>query len=178
MHGRICARTLLTAILLLSLLAPFATAQEPKPLELPKAPEEASAAGCSPQVVGGPDDFGYTYRDSAQPDGPAYKWVEIDGIGTAVLLDDDDHDGPFPIGFPFNFYGNNYTEFYIQSNGVLNFDDAYIPLANECPLPTPGDSNNLIALMWDDMDPGDTSDPVYYQSFAAGPSSSTTPAPI
>jgi len=36
-------------------------------------------------------------------------------------LADDDFEGPFPIGFTFNFYGNQYTDFYIQSNGMINF---------------------------------------------------------
>jgi uncharacterized repeat protein (TIGR01451 family) len=168
MSARVLVRSLLAVVLLIGLLAPLATAQDQPSVEKARELDEAPGPGYGPLAVGGPDAFGYTYRDSAQADGPAYDWVELAYSGTSVFLDDDNYDGPFPIGFAFNFYGNDYTEFYIQSNGVLNFDDLYITLGNECPLPVSGDYNNLIALLWDDLDPGDTSDPVYYQSFAAG----------
>jgi uncharacterized repeat protein (TIGR01451 family) len=167
MNVRVLVRTLLATVLLISLLAPFATAQDQPSVEKPKEPDEAPDPGYGPLSAGGPDTFGYTFRDSAQPDGPAYDWVEIGGTGTAVLLGDDDSDGPFRIGFSFDFYGGDYTEFYINSNGFLSFGSGSTDLTNSCPLPSTDTPHNLIALMWDDMDPGDTNDPVYYQSFAA-----------
>lgn len=41
--------------------------------------------------------------------------------GTAVPLTDDAFAGPFPIGFTFNFYGVNYTNFYVSANGYIGF---------------------------------------------------------
>ena len=41
--------------------------------------------------------------------------------GTAVPLNDDASAGPFPIGFTFNYYGTNYTNFYISANGFIGF---------------------------------------------------------
>ena len=41
--------------------------------------------------------------------------------GTPISLSDDDVQGPFPIGFTFQFYGNNYTDFYVVSNGWIGF---------------------------------------------------------
>ena len=41
--------------------------------------------------------------------------------GTPIILSDDDMEGPFPIGFTFQFYGNNYTDFYVGSNGWIGF---------------------------------------------------------
>lgn len=35
---------------------------------------------------------------------------------------DDQYSGSFPIGFTFNFYGNNYTNFVISSNGYITFN--------------------------------------------------------
>ena len=168
MSVRILVRSLLAIVLLIGLLAPFVTAQDQPPVEKPKELDEAPGPGYGPLAVGGPDTFGYTFRDSAQPDGPTYDWVEIGGTGTAVLLGDDDYDGPFSVGFSFSFYGSAYTEFYINSNGFLSFGSGSTDLSNSCPLPSTDTPHNLIALMWDDLDPGDTSDPVYYQSFAAG----------
>jgi len=181
MNLRVFSRILLAITLLASMLAPLATAQDQPPTDAPKELLDAglidekefdqaqeTGPGYGPLAVGGPDTFGYTFRDSAQLDGPAYHWVEISGTGTAVYLGDDDYDGPFPIDFSFNFYGSDYTDFYISSNGFLSFGAGSSILSNQCPLPSAGEPNNLIALMWDDLDPGDTNDPVYYLSFAAG----------
>jgi hypothetical protein len=118
---------------------------------------------------GGPDAFGYTFKDSFEPDGPRYEFVDISATGTPVSLQDDAYGGPFPIGFPFNFYGGDYSDFYIGSNGFLSFGAGSTSLSNQCPLPSSTTPNNLIALMWDDLDPGDTSDLVYYQSFPSCP---------
>lgn len=42
--------------------------------------------------------------------------------GTVVGgLSDDNIVGSFPIGFTFNFFGTDYTQFYIGSNGFLTF---------------------------------------------------------
>jgi uncharacterized repeat protein (TIGR01451 family) len=159
--------SLLVILFASSWLVLHALAQEQPTGEKEEDASVPSGEGCTPLALSGPDTFGYTYRDSFQMDGPVYDWVEI-SYGTGITLTDDQHRGPYPIGFPFNFYGNDYTEFYIQSNGTVNFTNTYISLANECPLPVPGNYNNLIALMWDDLDPGDTNDPVYYGTFPAG----------
>jgi len=121
-----------------------------------------------PEGTGGPDAFGYTYKDNFEPDGPQYNFIDISATGTPVYLSDDDSDGPFDVGFTFNFYGIDYTQFWIWSNGTINFDDAYTSLTNQCPLPAPS-YNNLIATMWDDLDPGDTGDAVYYESLSPCP---------
>ncbi len=122
----------------------------------------------TPLASGGPDTFGYVFADSAEANGPAYSWVDIAATGTSVFLSDDDWDGPFPIGFTFDFYGNGYTDFYMGSNGFLSFGSGSTSLSNQN-LPSTSTPNNLIALMWDDLDPGDTMAPVYYQTFAACP---------
>ena len=42
-------------------------------------------------------------------------------IGSGVTISDDGVEGPFPIGFPFSFFGDIYTEFYIGANGWISF---------------------------------------------------------
>jgi hypothetical protein len=106
----------------------------------------------------GPDGFGYT---GAAAD---YQWIEISASGTPVALNDDDWDGPFSIGFSFPFYGVNWTQFYIASDGYLSFGNGTTDFTNDCPLPNAAPPNNIIALMWDDLDPGATDDLAYYQS--------------
>ncbi len=98
-----------------------------------------------------------------------YAWVDITATGTPTdPLGDDVVVGPYPIGFSFDFYGATYTDFYVSSNGYIEFGANVSSLSNQCPLPNSSAPNNVIAIMWDDLDPGDTNDPVYYQTFAAG----------
>jgi hypothetical protein len=111
----------------------------------------------------GPDGYGYNGQTAA------YNWVEISASGKAVYLGDDSYDGPFPIGFPFKFYGSVFTEFYLSSNGYMTFGSGSITDFNACPLPGGAPPDNLIAMMWDDLDPGDTNDLVYYQTFSPCP---------
>ena len=113
----------------------------------------------------GPDGGGY-YSGRTN-----YDWVDISATGTAVVLDDDDFSNPisFPQGFSFDFYGNSYTDFYIQSNGLISFfansaNAEVIDEDNECLLPSDGTPENFIAVMWDDLDPSYGGE-VYYQVF-------------
>ena len=41
---------------------------------------------------------------------------------TSVSLSDDEHSGVVPIGFTFNYYGNNYTQCVISSNNYITFN--------------------------------------------------------
>ena len=113
----------------------------------------------------------YTATDSNNANGPVYNWVEISGTATtSATLGDDAVAGPFPIGFDFPFYGTDYNQFYVSSNGFIAFSNPPSSASsNQCPLPNTSTPNNLIALMWDDLDPGDTHDPLYYQSFSTCP---------
>jgi len=119
--------------------------------------------------AGGPDNYGYIWIDSDDPSGPVFDWIDISQSGEqADGLLDDNYAGPYPIGFEFPFYGRGYTEFYISANGFIGFGptEGYAMLANS-PLPTFSEPNNLIALLWDDLnftDPGNSSGAVYYQT--------------
>ncbi|MFC1569564.1 S8 family serine peptidase, partial [bacterium] len=111
--------------------------------------------------AGGPDLFGYRWIDSNEPGGPVFQWQDISSTGTLVTgLSDDNYVGPFPVGFNFPFYGNTQTQFYIQSNGVINFNSVNISLSNQ-PIPTQDSYNHLIAWCWDDLYPRGA---VYYQN--------------
>ena len=35
-------------------------------------------------ATGGPDQYGYIWKDSAEPDGPVYSWVDITATGMAM----------------------------------------------------------------------------------------------
>lgn len=106
----------------------------------------------SSRGLGGPDDFGYTWIDSDEPNGPDWAWNDISETGTEVQgLFDDNVAGPFSIGFGFPFYGETKSNFWIQSNGCISFNDEVITFANS-PIPTGNpNQNDFIAWFWDDL---------------------------
>jgi hypothetical protein len=66
---------------------------------------------------------------------------------------DDAVGGPYPIGFTFRFYCQDYTQFYISTNGFITLGPAFPP--NGCCsgqfFPDPFTPNNVIAGAWDDL---------------------------
>src|SRR5690606_38106416 len=73
-----------------------------------------------------PDLSGYTYIDSRESGGPVFDYVDISSSATATRLDlnDDEVAEGIPLGFTFNFYGFDYEEVAISSNGNLAFGAA------------------------------------------------------
>ncbi|MFC2170708.1 carboxypeptidase regulatory-like domain-containing protein [Calditrichota bacterium] len=110
---------------------------------------------------GGPDDFGYVYIDSEEDDGPDYDWTDISETGTRVNnIGDDDHAGPFEIGFDFPYYGEEYDEFYVASNGYISFGEGFDNWRNvSCP--NTSDPNNALFLFVEDLNPAVNGD-IYY----------------
>ena len=104
---------------------------------------------------GGPDLFGYTWKDSDEPGGPVYDWVDISGIGTQVQIGssgycDDCNVGPVPIGFDFSLYGLDFNTVRFSTNGWMSFTNTTTDDSND-PLPSSGGPENLLGLFWDDL---------------------------
>jgi subtilisin family serine protease len=111
--------------------------------------------GTAPVTSGGPDADRYVWSDSDAAGGPNYSWVDaMPGAALALWGDDEALSDPYPIGFVFPFYGEEFTEFRVSSNGFISFS----PLlsGDEAPdnreLPNPGAPGNLVAPYWDDLD--------------------------
>lgn len=96
--------------------------------------------------------------------------AELINVPTATKVDLGDDQIPFdgkspstgalPIGFTFEFYEEEYTEFYIDHNGFISFSDLSPFAENEetflnqaLPDSTQNEPNNLIAAVWADLDP-------------------------
>jgi hypothetical protein len=100
-------------------------------------------------AVGG----GWRWISSDQAGGPAYQWKDISATGTAVAYASDDQTlGPFPIGFTFPFYGQNFTTYRLCGNGWLSFTSSSTSYSNSS-LPSSSAPENLIAAWWDDLSP-------------------------
>jgi hypothetical protein len=129
---------------------------------------DPTAGGGYPPVMGagGPDPYGYTWIDSDEAGGPTYSWVDISATGTAITgLSDDNNVGPFNIGWNFPYYGTNFGQFWVNSNGTIAFNSTYIGLSNYA-IPNTSYSN-YIAWMWDDMDPGNANSHIYYKNMGS-----------
>ena len=115
----------------------------------------------SQTTSGGPDSFGYTYKNSLDPAGPSFQWFDISQIGTIITgLADDNFVGPYSIsGFP--FYSGNPTSLYIGSNGYISFAPANIASTNaQFPIiPLTSGANHFIAPLLTDLSFAGTGNP-------------------
>ena len=113
---------------------------------------------------GGPDNYGYHWIDSNEPDGPIYDWRDISGLGTLVSFVHNDEATPLmPIGFDFFYYGTMYSEFRINPNGWIGFGDDNTEW-NNLSLPHPNAPRPAIMPFWDDLDPLQGGDVYYYST--------------
>jgi hypothetical protein len=95
--------------------------------------------------------------------------IDITATGTTVSLTDDSVSGALPVGFNFSYYGVDYTDFYISSNGFITFDGAN---GSGCCtggiIPDGSDENNLIALAWEDLNPA-SGGTIRYETVGSAP---------
>lgn len=111
--------------------------------------------------AGGPDAFGYLWIDSDEPGGPTFMWNSIAGTGFDIVapMVDDTAIGPIQLGFDFPFYGNVYNQIWVGSNGILGFDSTNMRALSNVAIPSGSTPNNIIAWMWDDLNPKDPNNP-------------------
>jgi hypothetical protein len=111
--------------------------------------------------AGGPDAFGYFWIDSDESGGPTFDWQDVSGTGSNLIgqLGDDNYAGPFEIGFYFPFYDSVYSQIYIGSNGIIGFGSAGMASRFKTSIPTTSVPNNILAWLWDDLNPLDGDNP-------------------
>ena len=114
----------------------------------------------------GPDEYGYYIYDSNDLDyslAPLYDWIEVDpdygGPGTSLYLDDDGNGTPsnqqsahVTLPFTFTFYGVDYTEITVSSNGWIALGYSEMVSFRNYLLPGPGGPSPIIAAFWDDLE--------------------------
>lgn len=94
------------------------------------------------------DDVDTLYRQH-----PQFSWVEINGIGTRLQLSDDQTvQIDLPSGFIWQYYGQQYTQLSICSNGWVAPGYSNITSYSNTSLPNSG-MPPFIGLCWDDLYP-------------------------
>ncbi len=123
----------------------------------------------------GPDSYGYYIYDSedlgynlALP----YDWIEIDpaygGDGTSLNMSDSGYGHPYSqntahidLPFTFTFYGEDYNEISISTNGWIGFGPTDMISFRNYPVPGAGGPSPMLAVFWDDLTT-DNGGQVYY----------------
>ncbi len=113
----------------------------------------------------GPDQHGYFIYDSndlgynlAHP----YDWIEIDpdhsGDGTSFGLTDNGNGNPLTyqpghldLPFTFTFYGEDYDEITVSTNGWLAFGHSNMRSFRNYAIPGAGGPSPMVAAFWDDL---------------------------
>ncbi|MBK6342335.1 MAG: hypothetical protein IPF41_07045 [Flavobacteriales bacterium] len=100
---------------------------------------------------GGPDAYGYIWKDSNEPDGPVFSWIDITTTGQMIMgLGDDNVVGPIVMETDMPFYWYARKNLWIGSNGYVAFNGGN--LASPFPLiPTSGGVNDYVAGMASDL---------------------------
>ena len=114
----------------------------------------------------GPDSYGYYIYDSGDISynlSPVYNWMEIDpdfgGPGTSLNMNDNGNGSPqsqqsahLDLPFTFTFYGVDYSEITVSTNGWIAFGDSELESFRNYPLPGAGGPSPMVAAFWDDLE--------------------------
>jgi hypothetical protein len=111
----------------------------------------------------GPDSHGYYIYDNEDIDyllAPTYEWVEIDareggpGQHLSSLTDsgnNQDDVETISLPFTFRFYGEDYDEISISSNGWIAMGETELESFRNYEMPGVGGPAKMIAVFWDDL---------------------------
>jgi len=112
-------------------------------------------------------------NDTINPGVPVTLTATYGDPGIPVILGDDDVAGPFPIGFSFRFFGNNFTEVYIAANGWMSFtpnpNSAGVRVPVTIPITNVLYPKNVIMAPWIDLLPKTNDTFVFYLSTGTAP---------
>ena len=104
--------------------------------------------------TGGPDALKYKWIDNTQVGGPVSGWIDTTGFTTVATWNgtlDDGYTSAIPMGAPFNFYGIDYSNIYLATNGAVTFDALTSSLGYTGSIPSTATPNNLIDFSRMDM---------------------------
>jgi hypothetical protein len=105
----------------------------------------------------GPDEYGYCAFDKYDWNGnPDFQWLEIapqaGGEGIVYPLGNEEV-VVVQLPFPFRYYGEEFTQATICSQGWLALDTVSAFYPHNLPIPNYAPPNSLIAAFWDELSP-------------------------
>ena len=102
---------------------------------------------------GGPDAYGYVWRDNLEVNGPVYNWIDISTRPGATLVENMGDDNTFgvPINFDFHYYWYDVDQYFIGSNGYLMFQIMGQLSASFPYIPAVSQPQNFVAPMASDL---------------------------
>ncbi len=107
-----------------------------------------------PSDYTGPDDYGYyaySSDDSIFAQAPSYNWMDIETIGTEINVTSSDYTVSVPLPFNFKYYGIDYSELRISSDGWVAFGSGNQTSYENASLPNNDAVNCMVAAFWDDL---------------------------
>jgi hypothetical protein len=99
----------------------------------------------------GPDAYGYyayASDDTLFQQAPKYDWTELNGIGTQVTGTGGNFTSTVTLPFTFRYYGQNYTQVRLSSDGWIAFGSGTQTAYNNYCLPRNDNVNNMVAAFW------------------------------
>ncbi len=121
----------------------------------------------------GPDQYGYyaySSEDNLWQQSPEFDWFEISGIGTEIPRGGaSDLTVTTNIPFSFRYYGINYSQIRISTDGWIAPGSGTLTASQNYPLPRADGINNMIGVFWDDLfsnNPQETGKLYYYNDAA------------
>ncbi|HCV42924.1 MAG TPA: hypothetical protein DGH68_05535 [Bacteroidetes bacterium] len=118
----------------------------------------------------GPDSYGYyayASDDTLFQQSPRYNWVELNGVGTQVTVPSSgNYTTTVTLPFTFKYYGVNYTQVRLSSDGWIAFGSGTQTAYNAVCLPYNDNVGCMVAAFWDNlfMTTGETGKLLYYSA--------------
>ena len=121
----------------------------------------------------GPDAYGYyayASDDTMYQQSPRFGWTELVGIGTEIARSGSDYTTTVTLPFTFRYYGVDYTQVRISTDGWIAFGSGSQTLPANYPLPRNDAVNCMVAPFWDDLfaTSGETGKLLYYYESIKG----------
>jgi hypothetical protein len=113
-----------------------------------------TAGNPAPSDPTGPDEYGYFAYDSHDTGfaaHPTYAWTEIDNGNADVHLIVDDDSYTVDLPFTFRYYGHDYDQLTICSNGWASFIPTWMNDFNNLYIPATLGPYAMVAPYWDDL---------------------------
>jgi hypothetical protein len=112
-----------------------------------------------PTDYSGPDEYGYyaySSNDAFYDQTPVYNWVEISETGTQINVPGiSDYTSTVSLPFIFEYYGINYTQVRVSTDGWIAFGSGSQTAPLNTALPNNDNVSSMVAPFWDDLYDGE-----------------------